>query len=109
MAQDKAFVLDVLDMLHPLNVRERAMFGAYGIYCDEKFVMIIGDDQVYIKQSDADSSLLTGTDLVPPYEGARDWHLVPEDRLREMEWLRDVVQATADALPPPKPKNVRKR
>jgi TfoX/Sxy family transcriptional regulator of competence genes len=106
--QGKAFVLDVLDMLYPLNVRERAMFGAYGVYCDEKFVMIIGDDQVFIKRSDADPSLLEGTEPAPPYEGSTDWHLVPEDMLRETGWLRDAVQATADALPPPKPKKTRK-
>lgn len=109
MAQDKAFVLDVLDMLYPLNVRERAMFGSYGVYCDEKFVMIIGLDQVYLKRSDADPSLFEATELVPPFEGATEWHLVPEDMLRETEWLREAVQAIADALPKPKPKALRKR
>jgi TfoX/Sxy family transcriptional regulator of competence genes len=109
MRQGKAFVLDILEMLHPLNVRERAMFGAYGVYCDEKFVMIIGDDQVFIKRSDADPAILEGTELAPPYESATDWHLVPEDLLREPEWLREAVRATADALPAPKPKRARGR
>lgn len=107
MAQGKAFVLDVMEMLFPLDVRKRAMFGAYGVYCDDKFVMIIGDDQVYIKRSGADPVLLAGTELTPPYEGATDWHLVPEDMLRETGWFRDVVKATADALPAPKPKRRR--
>jgi TfoX/Sxy family transcriptional regulator of competence genes len=109
VSQGKAFVLDVLDLLYPLNVRERAMFGAYGVYCDEKFVLIIGDDQVFIKRSPADPSYLEGTELAPPYEGASDWHLVPEDLLREPGWLREAVQATADALPTAKPKKPRAR
>ena len=108
MTQARAFVLDVLEMLHPLDVRERAMFGAYGVYCDGKFVMIIGDDQVFIKRSQANPSLLEGTELAPPYEGATDWHLVPEDLLREAGWLREAVQATSDALPSPMPKKTRK-
>lgn len=107
MRQGKAFVLDVLEMLYPLNVRERAMFGAYGVYCDEKFVMIIGDDQVFIKCSEADPASMEGTELAPPYEGATDWHLVPEDLMRDTEWLRNAVQATADALPAPKAKKPR--
>lgn len=104
MRQGKEFVQDIEDILDPLAIRSLPMFGAYGLYCDEKFVAIIGDDQLYIKRSKADPAFLEGTELAPPYEGASDWHLVPEDMLREGEWLREAIQATADALPLPKPK-----
>ncbi len=104
MSQDKGFVDDVLERLYPLDVRSRAMFGSYGVYCDGKFVMIIGDDQLYLKRSDAAPALLEGTELTPPFEGATDWHLVPDDLLHDRDWLRDAVQAIADALPTPKPK-----
>ncbi len=104
MPQDKGFVDDVLDRLYPLDVRARAMFGSYGVYCDSKFVMIIGDNQLYLKRSNADPAYLEGTELTPPFEGATDWHLVPDELLHDRDWLRDAVQAIADALPAPKPK-----
>jgi TfoX/Sxy family transcriptional regulator of competence genes len=109
MAQDKEFVGWIVDTLYPLNVRSRAMFGAYMLYCDEKPVAIVGGEQLYIKRSDADSALFVDTELAPPYEGANDYHLVPEDLLRETEWMRHAIQATADALPRPKPKQSRKK
>jgi TfoX/Sxy family transcriptional regulator of competence genes len=104
MRQGKEFVQDIEEILYPLATRSLPMFGAYGLYCDEKFVVIIGDDQVYIKRSAADPALFEGTEPAPPFEGASDWHLVPEDLIREGEWLREAIQATADALPKPKPK-----
>lgn len=104
MTQDKAFVQDIVEMLAPLDVRTRAMFGAFGMYCDDKFVAIIDDGQLFIKQSNADPNLFAETELAPPYPGAKDYHLVTADPAGAGEWLREAVQATADALPLPKPR-----
>jgi TfoX/Sxy family transcriptional regulator of competence genes len=108
MPQDKEYVQDIVDSLHPLNVRSRPMFGSYGLYCDEKFVGIIGGDQLFIKQTGAPADLFRDTELAPPYDGASDYHLVTEDTMRELDWLREAIQATADALPKPKPKTKKK-
>lgn len=104
MAQDKEFVQGIVERLAPLEVRAKAMFGGYGLYCDEKFMGIIGDDRLYLKQSAADPSLLEGTSLEAPYETANDYHLVPEHLLTDDEWLRAAVKATSNGLPAPKPK-----
>ena len=104
MAQDKIFVQEIVDMLAPLEVWSRAMFGAYGMYCDGKFVAIVSDDQLFLKPSNADPDLFTGTEMAPPYPGAKNYHVVTADMFEDGEWLRDAVQATADALPLPKPK-----
>lgn len=109
MAQDKGFVDDVLDRLYPLNVRSRRMFGSFGVYCDEKFVMIISGDQVYLKRAEIDPALLRGTEPAPPFEGATDWHAVPDDLLHDRDWLRDVVAAIAGALPAPRPRRRSRR
>jgi hypothetical protein len=84
VAQAKAFVAEITEMLTPLDVRSRPMFGSYGMYCDDKFVAIISDDQLFLKQSEADA------EMARPYPGAKDYHLV-----------------TADALPALKPKKAR--
>jgi TfoX/Sxy family transcriptional regulator of competence genes len=105
MAQDKEFVRRIVERLAPLEVRAKAMFGGYGLYCDEKFMGIIGDDRLYLKQSAADRDLLEGTTLEAPYETANDYHLVPEHLLADDEWIRTAVKATAEGLPAPKPKN----
>lgn len=104
MSTSKELVVRILDTLVPLDVRARAMFGAYGLYCDEKFVGIVSGDHLYIKRSDAEPFLLEGTEPAPPFPGARDWHRVPMHLLDDAEWLRNAVQETASALPVPKPK-----
>jgi DNA transformation protein and related proteins len=38
------------ELLAPLGlIRMRAMFGGHGIYCDEMFLAIVIDDQLYLK------------------------------------------------------------
>jgi len=107
MPQDKAFVNDIVEMLQPLDVWTRPMFGSVGLYCDGKFVGLVSDDQLFIKRSDADPDLFAGTDEGPPFPGATEWHLVTADHFGDGEWLREAVQATADALPMPRPKKAK--
>lgn len=96
------------DQLSGLLVRTAKMFGEYGIYCDEKVVGLICDDALFIKPSDAATELFTRTEPAPPYPGAKLYHRVPGEALEDREWLMEAVQATADALPAPKPKKPRR-
>ena len=48
-----AFVEHMLDLLAPLGaVRARAMFGAWGLYHDDKMFALIDDDELYFKADD---------------------------------------------------------
>lgn len=107
MVTQKETVTQIVDRLGPLDVRARAMFGGYGLYCDEKIVGLICDDSLFIKPSSGSSEFLGELELSPPYPGAKDYHRVSPKMLEEDDWLRDVIQRTADALPMPKPKKPR--
>jgi TfoX/Sxy family transcriptional regulator of competence genes len=78
------------------------MFGEYAIYCDDKVVGFISDDALFLKPTSADPALFTRTEPAPPRSGAKDYHRVPSDALEDREWLGAAVQATADAVAPPK-------
>jgi len=104
MSTDPQTVAFIEDQLAGLHVRTVQMFGEYGIYCDEKVVGLICGDSVFLKPTSADPALFTRTDPAPPYEGACDYHRVPGDAVEDRDWLGKAVQATADALPPPKEK-----
>ena len=71
MATEKATVDFILDQLTPLPVRARAMFGEYGLYCDEKFVALICDDTLFVKPTAISDQFFTDADLAPPYPGAK--------------------------------------
>ena len=95
----------ILEQLEPLPVRARAMFGEYGLYCEDKVVGFVCDDTIFLKPSDATAGLALG----PAYPGSKDYAIVDADLLEDADALRDMVRATADSLPPPKPKPAKKR
>jgi TfoX/Sxy family transcriptional regulator of competence genes len=109
MATRKATVDAVLRALAPANVRAQPMFGEYGIYCDDRFVGVICDDGFFLKVSSVTDQRLSELELAPPYPGAKDWYVIDLADGRDADWLPGVVQATADALPPPGRRRARRR
>ncbi|MFN8591125.1 MAG: TfoX/Sxy family protein [Thermomicrobiales bacterium] len=101
MPTEKETVAFILDQLAPLPVRARAMFGEYGLYCDEKIVALICDDTLFVKPTAAAERHFTPADLAPPYPGAKDAYAVSGDRLDDREWLQTVIRETAALLPAP--------
>ena len=91
MATEKATVEFILDQLAPLTVRARAMFGEYGLYCDEKFVALICDDTLFVKPTTISDQFFTDVDLAPPYPGAKNHYAVPAALLEDDERLRAVI------------------
>ena len=105
MATDQSTVDFLADQLTRLpSIRTRKMFGEYALYCDEKVVALICDNQLFVKPSPADAAFKDRCSEAPPYPGAKNYWLVPEDLWEDREWLADVIRQTADALPAPKPK-----
>jgi len=100
MTTAKDTVAFLLEQLEPLDVRARAMFGEYGLYCDDKIVGFICDDTVFLKPNAATAGLALG----PCYPGSKDYAIVSADVVEDSQALRAMVQATADILPAPKPK-----
>ena len=104
MATSQSTIDFLLDQLRALRrVRARKMFGEYALYCEEKVVALVCDDQLFVKITPEGKALVgeryrEGT----AYPGARPSMLVSD--LDDDEWLCALVRATAAALPPPRPK-----
>ena len=108
MSTNKDTVARILEQLEPLDVRARAMFGEYGLYCDEKVVGLICGDVLYVKPTEISAEFGSDADLAPPYPGAKEYYRVPEERFHDVDRLHAFVQRTADALPLPKKKPPKK-
>lgn len=104
MSTSKETIAFLLEQLEPLHARARAMFGEYGLYVDEKIIMLVCDDTAFIKPTPASAGLEQG----PPYEGAKPYAIIPADVLEDADALRALAQATADSLPAPRPKKPKK-
>ena len=97
------FILDLLSAVP--NVRVRKMFGEYALYCADKVVALICDDQLFVKITPVGKALVgdryaEGT----AYPGAKPSMLVSASDLEDHERLCDLIRVTTAALPPPKPK-----
>jgi TfoX/Sxy family transcriptional regulator of competence genes len=108
MSTSKETIADILNELAPLRVRARSMFGEYGLYCDEKIVALVCDDCLYVKPTAAADALTVDLEPCPPYPGARDYLLLEDRFMLDRAEFRRLIQATADALPVPRPKKKKK-
>lgn len=104
MATDSSIIELLLEELSSLgSVRARKMFGEYALYCDEKVVALVCDDQLYVKFTDNGKKFAEGKyEEGEAYPGAK-----PSMRIidfEDREFLCELVRITADALPLPKKK-----
>lgn len=79
------------------------MFGEYALYLEGRVIAFVCDNQLFLKPTDAARALLPGVAEAPPYPGARLYFRLGEE-IDDRELLRRALQATARALPLPKPK-----
>jgi TfoX/Sxy family transcriptional regulator of competence genes len=102
MASDEGFVDYVCDQMRDAGrVRFRKMFGEYAIYCDDKVVALVCDDQLFVKATPGGRAFIGAPVESPPYPGARPAFLI-DDHIDEREWLSRLIEATARGLPAPK-------
>lgn len=85
------------------QVRSQKMFGEYAIYCDERVVALLCDNELYIRPTEGGRSFIGDVTEAPPYPGAKPHFLVTE-RLDDRDWLTELVLITAKEVPLPKPK-----
>lgn len=88
------------------SMRARSMFGEYALYCDNKVVGLVCDDQLYIKMTPIADDYLDESYNGFPYPGAKPWKQVPEEKWEDKLWLGEFVRETAKqvAVPIKKPK-----
>ena len=100
-----AFLQDQLGGVEGLSIRK--MFGEYGVWVDAKTVGLVCDDALFIKPTAAGKLLAAEAPEAPPYRGAKPSMLIEAELWEDADWLCELVKATAEALPMPKPKKAK--
>lgn len=101
-------MLFITDQLASLGgrIRTRKMFGEYALYCDEKVVALICDDQLFVKITEASKQHVGAAYKEGyPYPGAKPALLIDGDLLDDPARLSSLIDATARSLPLPKKKS----
>jgi TfoX/Sxy family transcriptional regulator of competence genes len=104
MASDLKFAEYVRDQANDAGrITFRKMFGEYALYCDQKVVAFICDNQLFVKPTETGREFIGDVVEAPPYPGAKMYFLV-EDQLDDREWLANLIRITSLEVPVPKPK-----
>lgn len=99
------YILEQLAQIPTIRVRK--MFGDYALYCDEKVVGFICDDELFVKiTATGKTHVAEDYQEGAPYPGAK-MYIKVDEKLDDSEWLRTLIKVTADELPVPKPKKVK--
>jgi DNA transformation protein and related proteins len=105
MASRQETVDYILDLISSTgSVTAKKMFGEYALYHNTKVVALVCDDELFIKPTQSGRDFIGNVEEHPPYPGAKNYFLIPGDKLEDFEWLSQLVQITSSELPFPKKK-----
>jgi TfoX/Sxy family transcriptional regulator of competence genes len=102
MASDLDYVQYVIDQIKTCGtITHKKMFGEYLIYLNNKPVVMVCDNTVYVKMLDCIKPLMENMETSFPYEGAKEHYIVNVD---DSEHLSNVVMVLEKNTPIPKKK-----
>lgn len=96
----------LLDQLSEVgDVRARKMFGEYALYCENKVVALVCDDELFVKITEPGKKF-AGKHYEEgfAYKGAKASMHISGDLLEDRKFICSLITITAKALPVPKPK-----
>lgn len=99
MATTADFIEYVCDQIESgWNIRYKKMFGEYMVYVNEKPLLLVCDNTVFVKQLECISPLLEPSSKGFPYKGAKEHYVIdPDDR----ELLNSVIRELEKVIPVP--------
>ena len=103
MPSSKEFLNFILEQLSALSeITYRPMMGEFLVYYKGRLAGGIYDDRLLIKNVPAAHNFMPESELVLPYDGAKQMLLV--DNVDDKEFLAELFNAIYDELPVPKQK-----
>ncbi len=99
MATDLSYIQFVIDQLRGQAVRYKKMFGEYMVYVDEKPILLVCDNTVFVKKLPAVAELMSGAECGYPYDGAKEHYILD---IENAELTNSVAEALKEVTPLPK-------
>ena len=106
MATSQEYIEFVCEQLVGIeNVRYKKMFGEYMVYVNDKPVLLVCDNTVYVKKLPEIEELMSGAECGVPYDSAKEHYILDiEDR----ELTAKAVEILKQITPVPKKKAKKK-
>lgn len=106
MATNLEFAQYVCEQIAPCGcVRYRKMFGEYMVYVNDKPILMVCDNTVFVKQLEILSDLLGENEIGMPYEGAKPHYIIDADDREQLQAVANLLEPLT-ALPKSRKKKV---
>lgn len=83
------------------SIRYKKMFGEYMVYVNDKPVLLVCDNTVFVKLLDCIANLMADADRGHPYKGAREHYIL---EIENLELVGAVIAELEKVTPVPKPR-----
>lgn len=102
MATTQDFIEFVCEQIHGnYNIRYKKMFGEYMVYANDKPILLVCDNTVFVKKLNEIENLLKNADVGVPYNGAKEHYILD---IENNELVSDVIEILERITPLPKKK-----
>ena len=106
MATSKEYIDFVLENIGDFeSARARKMFGEYMIYINDKPVLLVCDNTVFVKELPELLPLMENAECGFPYDGSKEHYVLD---IENAELAFDVIKILEETTPVPKKKTERK-
>lgn len=83
------------------EIRYRKMFGEYMVYVNNKPILLVCDNSVYVKKREEIRKIMTGSALGIPYDGSKEHYILD---IENSELCCEVIRLLEPVTPIPKPR-----
>lgn len=102
MATSIDFIEYVCDQIRGTgDIRYKKMFGEYMVYVNNKPVLLVCDNTVYVKKHDCLANVMSDASVGIPYNGAKEQYILNIDN---GDFSREIIDIIEPITPLPKPK-----
>ncbi len=102
MATTTNFIEYVYEQIESVgNVRYKKMFGEYMVYVNDKPILLVCDDTVFVKMLDVIAPDMKNAERGFPYNGAKEHYILDID---DAEKSKAIIQRLEQVTPLPKPR-----
>jgi len=102
MATSEEYILFVCEQIRSeFPVRYKKMFGEYMVYVNEKPVLLVCDNTIFVKKLEELKILMQDSEVGVPYKGAKEHYILD---IENSDLTNQVVEILEEVTPFPKKK-----
>lgn len=108
MATTLEYIQYVCDQIEGVgNIRYRKMFGEYMVYVEDRPVLLVCDNTVYVKMLPEVEGVLDGAETGKPYEGAKVHYILDIEDVPLCQSVIGILKTVIPVQKPRKPKKIK--